>query len=352
MGNLTEHVMLDKWDNDINSAITKVGGDTSNSEGLPDYADIIKTQLVSNEAVGKGIYQDFLYVDEENNTSDLPWEGNVTNSTNAVQASTIANSIQQLYNTMALTERFNVLLVDEIPKSEINLSAVYLVRSNCCDDPECTCQCKENTYTGCYFIKTGKTIKKIDIPEFEVDLSELFFLTRAEYDANLSNYVKEIEDLLRKKFGKYWDDEGFALDKMIDQIVNELIGDLRAETLRIIEEFQQHVDEALEEVNEALAEVDGKISAVETELTSKFDQLEDNINNKVTDVETELTSKFDALEEGVNNKVSEVETNLLNKFDQLEDEITEDIVELRKDVEERVKVSDLVSLDNEINELK
>ena len=44
MGNLTEHVMLDKWDNDINSAITEVGGDTSNSEGLPDYANIITSQ--------------------------------------------------------------------------------------------------------------------------------------------------------------------------------------------------------------------------------------------------------------------------------------------------------------------
>ena len=127
MANLTEHVMINKWDDDINRAITKVGGDTYGSEGLPDYAGIIETQLVSNEAVGKGIYQDFLYVDEENQTSDYPWEGEPTTSTNAVQASSLANSIKQLYETMALTERFNVLLVDEIPKSEINLSVKSLL---------------------------------------------------------------------------------------------------------------------------------------------------------------------------------------------------------------------------------
>ena len=337
MANLTEHVIINKWDDDINSSIVQVGGDTSNSAGLPDYADIIKSQLVSNEAVGKGIYQDFLYVDENNQTSIYPWEGESTTSTNAPQSSIIADSIKQLYNTMASMERFQVLLVDEIPKTEINLSAVYLVRSKCCDDPKCICECKENTYTGCYFIKTGKTLKRIDIPEFKVDLSELFFLTRAEYDEGFSDYVKEIEDLLRKKFGKYWDDEGFALDKLIDQIVNELIEDLRAETHRIIEEFQQRVDTALTEIDEALAEVDSKISTVETELTNKFDQLEGDINQKVIDVETNLLNQFDQLEEKIIGDINE---------------ITEDIVELRSEVEERVRISDLVSLDNEINELK
>ena len=99
MANLTEHVMINKWDDDINSAIVEVGGDTSRSEGLPDYPDIIKTQLISNEAVGKGIYQDFLYVDEDKQKSIYPWEGESTISTNAPQSSIIADSIKQLYNT-------------------------------------------------------------------------------------------------------------------------------------------------------------------------------------------------------------------------------------------------------------
>jgi uncharacterized protein YoxC len=473
MANLTEHVMINKWDDDINSAIVEVGGDTSRSEGLPDYPDIIKTQLISNEAVGKGIYQDFLYVDENKQTSIYPWEGESTTSTNAPQSSVIADSIKQLYNTMASMERFQVLLVDEIPKTEINLSAIYLLKDKCeCGDEV------ENTYNGCYFIKTGKKIQRIDIPDFKVNLNELFFLTRAEYDAGLSDYVKEIEDLLRKKFGKYWNDEGFALDETIDQIVIDITNDLKIATDKILEEVNSKVEEALHGIDGALVEVDKKIESVETELNTKFDTLEtsindsledvnsaltdvnnaltnvnekvdnaieglntkvqqvetelntkfdtletsindsledvnnaltdvnekvdsaidglntkvqqvetelntkfdtlemsindsledvnnaltdvnekvdsaiDGLNTKVQQVETELTGKFDALEEGVNNKVSELETNLLNKFDQLEDEITEDIVELRKDVEERVKISDLVSLDNEIKELK
>lgn len=330
MGNLTEHVMLDKWDNDINSAITEVGGDTSNSEGLPDYANIIKSQLVSNEAIGKGIYQDFLFVDPDTGaTSNLPWEGEVTESTNATQSSVIADSIKQIYEAMANTERFNVLLVDEIPKTEINLSAVYLLRDKCCDDPDCQC-INENTYTGCYFVKSGKQIKRVDIPEFKINLDELFFLTRAEYDANLSQYVGEIEEMLKKKFGRYWNDEGFALDETIDNIINELIVDLKNETNKIIEEFQQRVDAALAEVNDALAEVDDKIDNVEAELKGKFDNLENDMYSRINEVEQDLSSKFN----------------------QLEEEITEDIVELKQDVEERVKKSDMKSLKEEINELQ
>ena len=119
MANLTAHVMINKWDDDINNAIIDVGGDTYGSAGLPDYANIIKTQLVSNEAVGKGIYQEFLYLDENGQPSNLPWEGETTTSTNAVQANVLADSIKQVFETMANTDRFNVLLVDEIPTGEI-----------------------------------------------------------------------------------------------------------------------------------------------------------------------------------------------------------------------------------------
>ena len=127
MASLTQHTMINKWDDDINEAITSVGGDTYGSSGLPDYPEIIKTQLVSNEAVGKGIYQDFLYVDDKNQTSSYPWEGEPTNSTNAVQAGVLADSIKQLFDIMASTERFKVYLVDELPKGEIDLSAVFIV---------------------------------------------------------------------------------------------------------------------------------------------------------------------------------------------------------------------------------
>lgn len=47
MANLTEHVILNKWDNDINDAIVSVGGNTQGSAGLPDYAKIIREQLVA-----------------------------------------------------------------------------------------------------------------------------------------------------------------------------------------------------------------------------------------------------------------------------------------------------------------
>ena len=337
MANLTEHVMINKWDDDINSAIVEVGGDTSRSEGLPDYPDIIKTQLISNEAVGKGIYQDFLYVDEDKQTSIYPWDGESTTSTNAPQSSIIADSIKQLYNTMASMERFQVLLVDEIPKTEINLSAIYLLKDKC----ECGDEI-ENTYNGCYFIKTGKKIQRIDIPDFKINLNELFFLTRAEYDAGLSDYVKEIEELLKQKFGKYWNDEGFALDETIDQIVIDITNDLKATTDKILEEVNAKVEEALHGIDGALVEVDKKIESVETELNEKFDTLETSINESLENVNNALTDvneKVDSAIEGLNTKVQQVETELNTKFDTLETSINdslEDVNNALTNVNEKV----------------
>lgn len=304
MANLTEHVIINKWDDDINSSIVQVGGDTSNSAGLPDYADIIKSQLVSNEAVGKGIYQDFLYVDENNQTSIYPWEGESTTSTNAPQSSIIADSIKQLYNTMASMERFQVLLVDEIPKTEINLSAIYLLKDKC----ECGAEV-ENTYNGCYFIKTGKKIQRIDIPDFKVNLNELFFLTRAEYDAGFSDYVKEIEELLKQKFGKYWNDEGFALDETIDQIVIDITNDLKVATDKILEEVNAKVEEVLHDVDRALVEIDKKIESVETELNSKFDELDKNISDDIVEIRDEMSQ----LNENLNQHIEYASETYLDK---------------------------------------
>ena len=335
MANLTEHVMINKWDDDINSAIVEVGGDTSKSEGLPDYDDIIRTQLISNEAVGKGIYQDFLYVDEENQTSNYPWEGESTTSTNAPQSSIIADSIKQLYNTMASMERFQVLLVDEIPKTEINLSAIYLLKDKC----ECGDEI-ENTYNGCYFIKTGKKIQRIDIPNFKINLNELFFLTREEYDAGLSDYVKEIEELLKQKFGKYWNDEGFALDETIDQIVIDITNDLKATTDKILEEVNAKVEEALHGIDGALVEVDKKIESVETELNEKFDTLETSINESLENVNNALTNvneKVDSAIEGLNTKVQQVETELNTKFDTLEDSVNDALTDVNEKVDDTIE---------------
>lgn len=241
MANLVEHMMINKWDDDINEAITSVGGETYGSSGLPDYADIIKTQLVAKNTAGEGVYQDFLFIDEQNQTSAYPWDGEATDSTIAVQAKTIAQSIKELFDTMALTERFQVLLVDELPKSEINLSAVYLVQSKC----DCGASVKENTYTGCYYVKTGKSVKKIEIPEFEVNLNELFYITRAEYEAGSSN-IQQIEETLRKKFGKYWEDGEFTLEKEIEDILKNV-------DQKFIEQ-EEKFDQKYMNINDALTE--------------------------------------------------------------------------------------------------
>ena len=385
MASLTQHTMINKWDDDINEAITSVGGDTYGSSGLPDYPEIIKTQLVSNEAVGKGIYQDFLYVDDKNQTSPYPWEGEPTNSTNAVQAGVLADSIKQLFDIMASTERFKVYLVDELPKEEIDLSAVYLIRSKCeCGDE------LENHYEGCYYIKTGKTsVKKIDIPEFSLDLSKLFFLTRAEYDAGLSDYVAKIEELLKQKFGKYWDDEGFALDTMLDQMVEDIKAELKTESDKILENVKIQIDEA---VGEAVAKLEGDfaetVEQLEEDFNSLKNQVEGDISTKLKEVDSAIASigsaiddvnlKIDSAIDDVNDKVDvaigevntkleevdsaiasigsaidEMDKNIQSQFDELTTEVNSkidknatDIIALGSVVE-----SNKIELQNSLNEL-
>ena len=333
MANLTKHVMINKWDNDINDAIVAVGGKTYGSGGLPDYADIIRSQLVASSAIGEGIYQDFLYVDENNQLSIHPWDGTPTDSTNAVQSKVVAEAFATLYDTMALTERFQVLLVDEFPTSEVNLSAVYLVRKKCeCGDEECTCECNENTYQGCYYVKSGKKIKKVDIPDFELDLSSLFFLTRAEYDANLSNYVHEIEEMLRKKFGKYWDDEGFALDEVIDNVILEMQTELKAKTDEVIAQVNQTV-------SDTLAEMTKQLDDAKTELKNEFDSLESEVGSTLSDIQSEVQAfgeQVQALDTKVNEldqTIRDIDADIQSKFVSLEGELDAKLQEFQTGVE-------------------
>lgn len=362
MGNLTEHVMINKWDDDINSAITDVGGDTYGSEGLPDYADIIRSQLVTNKAVGEGVYQDFLYVDKNNQTSIYPWEGDPSQSSNAIQTKVVAESIKVLYDTMASTERFTVLLVDDFPTDEINLSAVYLVRSKYDYDVHNDQEIIPNTYTGCYYIKQGKNLKRIDIPEFTFNLNELFYLTRAEYDASLPDYVKEIEDLLRKKFGKYWNDNGFTLDQAIEEIKEDL--------QKTSEEILKRVDEAVEN---GLASVDEKIASVTDTLNKEFKDLEQKVegsiqqlDEKVKEIEGDVDEKLDSIDgklEEVNNKVDtklesvdsqldEFQTALENdldvKFNTLKSEVNETVEGIQEQVDGLNQV--YLRLDSKVSE--
>ena len=377
MANLMEHMMINKWDEEIGSAISHVGGDTYGSEGLPDYAEIIRTQLVANDAVGRGIYQDFLYIDQDNQTSINPWEGEPTTSTNAPQSSIIATTIKNLYDVMASTERYTVLLVDDFPKGEINLSAVYLVRSKCeCEGCEDECTCKENTYTGCYYIKRGKELVRVDIPEFTYDLNELFYLTRAEYDASLSDYIKEIEDLLRKKFGKYWDDEGFTLDTAVEEIkkdLEEVSAQIVADTNARLEAALATVDEAItnaearlnekfenltgevgatiDELHKDMVAIEERVTKAEEdivekfgELSTEFTRLETELNQNVTDNFNTLKSELDTKTEEIDSRISTMESTVGS----IEERVTkaeEDIVEKFGDLDSRFE-----TLKTEVND--
>jgi DNA anti-recombination protein RmuC len=344
--------MINKWDDDINNAIVAVGGKTYGSGGLPDYADIIRAQLVANTAVGEGIYQDFLYVDENLGLHSYPWDGAPTDSTNAVQSKVVADAISKLYDTMALTERFQVLLVDEFPTSEVNLSSIYLVRKKCgCGDPDCTCECEnENLYQGCYYVKAGKKIRRVDIEDFEFDLDHLFFVPREEYKQGIKDYTEAIEELLRKKFGRYWNDEGFALDETIDKVIADMAADLQAKSDEIIANVNTIVSDTLDQLtvalDEAKQELKDSFKDLETEVGQSLSGMQatiDNLNERVETVEgtvdqfgkdlvridNEMKENFVTLESGLNTKLQEfqsgVEEDLDTRFAGLQASVDESV---------------------------
>ena len=338
MADLTGHVMINKWDDDINHAITEVGGDTSDSSGLPDYADIIRNQLVSNQAVGEGIYQEWLFGDQSTPKTNL-WE-EPTSSTNAPQSVAVAQAIHSLYNTMALTARYIVLLVDEIPKDEINLSAIYLVKS--------TCGCEEhshvipNTYNGCYFVKEGKKLRKVIIPDFEIDLNQLFYLTREEYQNGFEEYTKSIEETLRKKFGKYWDDEEFALDDTLDQIVEEIQNDLQKKSEEILAEVNRKTEEALQSIDDKFTaseeNLNNKFNSLQEDTNTKFETLQTNVDTSITDIQSQvggLSEKVDTLDQ----TIKDIDASVTTKFEELDKEIDDKLTAVEKQVNDSLEAS-------------
>ena len=338
MADLTGHVMINKWDDDINQAITEVGGDTSDSSGLPDYADIIRNQLVSNQAVGEGIYQEWLFGDHTTPNTNV-WE-EPTSSTNAPQSVAVAQAIHSLYNTMALTARYIVLLVDEIPKDEINLSAIYLVKS--------TCGCEEhshvipNTYNGCYFVKEGKKLRKVIIPDFEIDLNQLFYLTREEYQNGFEEYTKSIEETLRKKFGKYWDDEEFALDDTLDQIVEEIQNDLQKKSEEILAEVNRKTEEALQSIDDKFTaseeNLNNKFNSLQEETNTKFETLQTNVDTSITDIQSQvggLSEKVDTLDQ----TIKDIDASVTTKFEELDKEIDDKLTAVEKQVNDSLEAS-------------
>lgn len=345
MSDLLGHVVINKWDDEINGAIQEVGGDTSESSGLPDYAHIIRNQLISNRAVGKGIYQEWLFGDKEG-------EGNIwetpTDSTNAPQSKVVAQSIHKLYTTMALTERHMVLLVDEFPRTEINLNAVYLVKAKCGCEIHDDGEFVPNTYKACYYIKQGKKVKRVEIPEFEIDLSKLFYLTREEYDAGLGEYVRAMEDLLRQKFGKYWDDEGFALDEVLDNIVAEIQADFQVKAEEILAEVNRKAEETLNSVNE-------RVDQVETELNTAFEALSKDLNEEFDSMQsdfdtfkTQTNESIAGIEEsvaGIDNRVTEIDKKLQSDFSELSTSIDERFEASKNELDEKFE-----TLESSVNE--
>jgi DNA anti-recombination protein RmuC len=180
-----------------------------------------------------------------------------------------------------------------------------------------------NTYKACYYIKEGKKVKRVEIPEFEIDLSKLFYLTREEYDAGLGEYVRAMEDLLRQKFGKYWDDEGFALDEVLDNIVAEIQADFQVKAEEILAEVNRKAEETLNSVNE-------RVDQVETELNAAFETLSKDLNEEFDSMQ----SDFDAFKTQTNESITSIDARVTEMGEKMQS----DFEELSKGVDDKFEV--------------
>jgi hypothetical protein len=124
MANLTEYTILNGIDNDLRESIEFVGGDTSSAVGVVDLAGIIKSQLITNKAIGEGVYDQWMFGSPDTNYIYEP----VTESTNAVQAKVIAASIKEVYELMKNIHKPLIYVVDQLPETEKSLSALYMLR--------------------------------------------------------------------------------------------------------------------------------------------------------------------------------------------------------------------------------
>lgn len=219
MAGLVDYAILNGIDNDLTSSIEYTGGDPTPAVGVVDLAAIIKEQLITNKAVGEGVYDKWLFgTPDTNQIFEDP-----TESSNAVQASTIANSMKQLYELMTNTERFVVYLVNELPTNEISLSAIYLLKESIVseifeEDTTNEPVREQYIYSAHYYVKEGKNLKRIDVDELKIDINQLFYVAREEFlenQAKIENYYEALEKTIKTQLGSYLEGNDVSLDETI-----------------------------------------------------------------------------------------------------------------------------------------
>ena len=103
------------------------------------------------------------------------------------------------------------------------------------------------------------------------------------YKEKCEQYEKELAEL-KKKFGKYWDDDNFSLETLIDEVKNEL----KLITEGYLEELNKKIDNKFIEVDDKILEVENKfkddIVDIEKSLTNyvlkdSLKEINDEINN-------------------------------------------------------------------------
>lgn len=125
MAELIEYAILNGVDKDLTKSIEYAGGDPTSAVGVVDLASVVKSQLIAKDAIGKGIYDEWLFGSPETNyVYEEP-----TTSTNAAQATAIANSIKEVYDLMNNKHKSIVYVVDKLPETQKSLSALYLLRN-------------------------------------------------------------------------------------------------------------------------------------------------------------------------------------------------------------------------------
>lgn len=260
MASLTEHVMINKLGDDLDEAITFVGGDTSSVTNIMQYPQIIKDQLNS----------------ENTSLKEIILEGDSS-----------------------------IIIADETGRDEYNTSYASGV--------------KTGLNPGAYYIRICTAVK--DIEPVYIDLTPVTDLIQSGGEVvNIDTIVKkviespEIKDAINKEVQSHLEDinnrlavlenkEHLTTDDVQDLINSSLTNYVTKDELNDIEpsvteeRVIEIVDEKFNQVNisqTTIENITNDITSINQSLETKVDQsVVENITNDITSINQTLETKVD-----------------------------------------------------------
>ena len=80
-------------------------------------------------------------------------------------------------------------------------------------------------YSAYHYVKENGSVKQVDLGDIDLNINQLFYITRDEFLENSlrqDNYIEAIQDTLRNQLGKYLEDNSISLEDTILELQQKL----------------------------------------------------------------------------------------------------------------------------------